>query len=164
MTKHINLTQGYTTLVDDEDYEQLSKYKWFAAVQKYGKVYAARSTPAIEWLFRPRLIPMHIELMGAAPKGHEVDHKNNDSLDNRRSNLRIATIAQNRQNSKKRSDNTTGYKGVNRAETDNRWLARIQNDGKTYYLGTYKTPIEAAQAYDEKARELHGEFARTNFP
>jgi hypothetical protein len=163
MTKHINLTKGFSALVDDEDYEWLSRYNWFA-VSLTKRVYAARArTDDEKRMGAPQLIFMHREIH-PVPTGYETDHKNNDSLDNRRENLRTATIAQNRQNSKKRSDNTSGYKGVIWSVQAKKWLARISADNKRKYIGIYSSPDEAARAYDAKARELHGEFARTNFP
>ncbi len=98
-----------------------------------------------------------------APDGIQVDHVNRNRLDNRRSNLRIATDLQNHFNTVKRSHNTTGYKGVSRYHKLDRWYARIALHGKVYYLGIHNSPEEAARAYDAKARELFGEFAWTNF-
>ena len=94
-----------------------------------------------------------------------VDHKNGDPLDNRKDNLRIATKCQNAQNSKRRIDNTSGYKGVS-LRTDprriKRWRACINCKGKQIVIGTYKTAEEAAEAYNRQARILFGDFARLN--
>lgn len=89
-----------------------------------------------------------------------VDHINGDKLDNRIENLRAATSAQNQANTGPSSRNTTGYKGVQKSR--NKFIARIMNNKKLYHLGSYETAEEAAMAYDNKARELQGEFARPN--
>ena len=90
-----------------------------------------------------------------------VDHINQDPLDNRRQNLRLATRSQNAANLGPYANNTSGYKGVdfNRGK----WRARITQDGVRYFLGTFDTAEDAARAYDQKALELFGEFASLNF-
>lgn len=106
-------------------------------------------------------VRMHRYLMNP-PKGFEVDHVNMNRLDNRRSNLRICSSAENRQNTGKRPSNTTGYKGVGWKKETAKYVARIQKDGKLYHIGYFTNTIEAARAYNKKALELHGEFARIN--
>ena len=91
----------------------------------------------------------------------KADHENHDTLDNRRSNLRVATTSQNGSNSRVRKDNTSGFKGV--GYRGGRFLAYIRVNGKRSYLGTYGTAVEAALAYDAAAREHFGEYACTNF-
>jgi hypothetical protein len=95
----------------------------------------------------------------------DVDHRNGDGLDNQRANLRICTHSQNMYNAKKRSTNTTGFKGVYRSRTKHivRFRAQIQIHRKQIYLGSYSSLEDAARAYDNKAREIYGEFANTNF-
>ncbi len=93
-----------------------------------------------------------------------VDHINGNRLDNRKSNLRFATVAQNAQNRKKVSGGSSIYLGVTYHKRDERWQASVRHDGKRYHAGIHKTEEEAARAYDVKAKELHGEFARLNFP
>lgn len=102
-----------------------------------------------------------------APKGLQVDHKNGNTLDCRRSNLRICTNAQNNQNKKKHRDNISGYKGVSFFRWGNRskrWKANIFAHGKHYRMGYFHTAKEAAKAYDIMALKLHGEYASLNFP
>lgn len=99
-------------------------------------------------------------------KGESVDHINGDGLDNRRSNLRVCSHAENRRNSKKVSGRrklASHYKGVSHP-SKNRWTASITVMWKTLHIGSFKTEIEAARAYDEAARNHHGVFARLNFP
>lgn len=91
------------------------------------------------------------------------DHANLDRLDNRRSNLRIATRAQNGWNRQKRTDNTSGFKGVYFCRATKRWRAEIRANRVAHKLGRFDTPVQAALAYDRAAIRLHGEFARTSF-
>ena len=94
----------------------------------------------------------------------QIDHINGIRDDNRWKNLREATGNQNQHNSKLRSDNTSGYKGVTWRKYRNKYRARIKFYGKNLLLGYFSSPEDAARAYDAKARELFGEFARLNFP
>lgn len=93
---------------------------------------------------------------GEWPKGR-IDHANGDRDDNRIANIRVASAAQNVQNRKVRADNKSGYKGV----SPNRygWMANIKVDKKNVYLGTYKTPVEAAEVYRAASIKYHGEFS-----
>jgi len=104
-----------------------------------------------------------------APKGLEVDHVNGDGLDNRRANLRLATRSQNACNS--RAIGSVPYRGVSIRPDRKSRPYRVQiaisgEDGlkRVRRVGTFADPVEAARAYDTVAREVHGEFARLNFP
>jgi hypothetical protein len=97
--------------------------------------------------------------MGAT-KGQQIDHKNGDTLDNRRSELRFATNHQNAMNSKLRKNNKSGFKGVSYSASENRWIANICLHGKCKYLGGFDTREEAHAAYMRAAIEAAGEFAR----
>jgi len=142
---------GRATLVDDEDFDRLSQYKWYLKVDK-GMEYVASTVGAVK---------MHRIIMGQ-PAGMVVDHINHDTLDNRKCNLRVCTRAENSQNGKARH-NRSGYKGVTKVGgRSKRWLAQIMVDGKKHILGRYLDPKEAAKVYDEAAEKLHGEFALTN--
>ena len=101
--------------------------------------------------------------MGAVA-GVEVDHRDGNTLNNSRANLRCATKAQNQSNRAAAASNrSTGFKGVH-MDDRGRFRAAIVANGVTYRLGHYDTAELAARAYDAKAIEVHGEFARLNFP
>jgi hypothetical protein len=91
---------------------------------------------------------------------HMVDHKNGITDDDRWDNLRMATNAQNQYNSKLRSDNTSGFRGVSFDKNHNRWRVTIRVDGKERYIGRFATREEGAMAYGKESERLHGEFAR----
>jgi hypothetical protein len=135
-------------LVDDEDYELMSRIKWHAIVDNNG------------CLSVQARISAHNFLTGYAL----TDHANGNPLDNTRGNLRDATSRQNSWNRRLRSDSRTGYKGVNSRRGGRGYVARILVDGKRKTLGWFHDPINAAKAYDAAAREAFGEFARLNFP
>lgn len=160
--KRIILTQGKEAKVDDADFEWLSEYKWFVYLSTSGSYYACRNNRSANG-GNVYIEKMHRRIMGLG-KGDTgmVDHINGDSLDNRRSNLRIVTNQQNSLNRGKQSNNHSGYKGVHRHSTSGKWIAQITAKGNTYHLGSFLTPEEASQAYKTKAAELHGVYGRYN--
>ena len=160
--KQIPLTKGKIALVDDADFEWLSQWRWCYNSRGYA-ARGQRVGPRI--LNKTKTVLMHREVLGISGEEFSdtnVDHKNRDRLDNRRENLRICTDADNRANSGRRSDNTSGYKGVFRKRTG--WQAQVKKGGKSVFCKTFRTPEEAARAYDEVAKKLFGEFANLNFP
>jgi hypothetical protein len=104
---------------------------------------------------------MH-RLLLSSKKGEQVDHRNHDTLDNRRSNLRTATASQNSTNRRRRSDNTSGTRGVRFYAPNGKWLARIGVNGKRKHLGYFPTQEAAYAAYVDAAIEEHGEFMGTD--
>lgn len=154
----IELTQGYRAQVDDADYERLSQRRWCALVHRRKDsiwVYAISGT-------YPDILLMHREVM-SAPTDYEVDHKDGNGLNNTRDNLRLCTHAQNMCNRKPQSGGASKYKGVHFYPRRNKWGAEIKLNKKRIWLGRFNNELDAAHAYDAKARELHGEFARLNF-
>ncbi len=159
----IPLTQGKVAIVDDEDYAELSKYKWCAGCF-CGKWYVLRySKKGYKWPDNHgKMIFMHRQIM-KAKKGQQIDHRNGNGLDNHKENIRFSTQQQNVFNQIPTGRGTSKYKGVSWAKTVRKWLAGIKYDGKSKGLGYYKKEKDAALAYDVAAKELFGEFARTNF-
>lgn len=162
----VPLTKGKFTYIDEADYPMVSQRKWHAASSD-GCWYA--------WArFGGKQESMHRFLIGAIPKGMVVDHKDWDGLNNRRSNLRLATHGQNTHNRKHNSRKIDSdpaksrYRGVffypywTNPNLKKKWRAIIKSHGKNYNLGYYDTEEEAALAYNKKAIELHGEFAVLN--
>lgn len=93
-----------------------------------------------------------------------VDHINHDTTNNMIDNLRWATVSENGMNQKKQKGTSSKYKGVRWHTRDLCFEAKLKHKGKGYYLGYYRTEEEAARAYDAKARELFGDYAKLNFP
>jgi len=158
--KYIKLTQGQWAIVDDEDFEWLIKYKWYANYDLSTRgYYAMRNIPLGNG--KRKHLKMHRVIMNAK-QGEQIDHKNRDSLDNRKQNLRFATPSQNQANSKIRSDNTSGYKGVVWYKNYQKWQVRIRYQGKRIYLGSFNNKEDAALVYNIKAKQLFGEYALLN--
>ena len=164
--KHIPLTQGKFALVDDEDYDWLMQWKWQA--RKSDRTYYAVRT-CLCWLpgvANRHTIRMHRVIMNV-PQEMQIDHINHDGLDNCKGNLRICTNTENRYNSKPRSHRSSKYKGVTLSTSRPKgvwrcWQSRIGNKNIKHHLGSYYTQEEAADAYDQKAKILFGEFAYIN--
>jgi len=153
-TRIIPLTRGYSTLVDATDYDWLASYKW-----SFNEGYATCARAQVVEGFRR----MHQLLLPVDP-GYQVDHSNRNKLDNRRSNLRIATKQQNACNMGLRADSVTGYKGVSprHQRMGVRYWARIRVHNVSINLGRFDTPEEAALAYNDAARHYFSEFAYLN--
>lgn len=156
--KTISLSKGLITIVDDDDYEFLMQWPWYAL--KAGDRYYAGGSQCYPDGTMDHFL-MHRIILRAGP-GEFVDHKSRDTLDNRRENIRICTPGQNVMNANLRSDSTTGFKGVSTTQTNGRWRATIQLNGRSKHIGRFDSPTEAAIAYDLEARNHFGEFACTN--
>lgn len=156
--KEIPLSRGLVALVDDGDYERVVQVgSWYADPNR--RTFYARHnywTPERKC----KALKMHRFITG----WDYVDHINGDGLDNRRANLRPVTSAQNAQNRRRRSDNTSGFKGVSPGRGRGKWEATVYSAGQRHHLGTFLRPEDAARAYDSAAAELFGQFARLNFP
>lgn len=153
--KKIKLTQGKYALVDNEDYEFLSKYKW--CFSPSGTGYAERRDKKS---LTGKIIRMHRFILDA-PKDKIVDHKNMNGLDNRRNNLRLCTKSENMRNRNKTRINKSGFKGVY-LDFNGQWKAQIKIKGKNVSLGRFDKKVDAAKAYNDKALIEFGEFANLN--
>ena len=135
--KIIQLSQGRFALVDDEDYEWLSQWKWYANYDPDTKgYYAVRNSPRGSG--KRTIIRMHRAIMNAK-KGEQVDHENHHTLDNQRDNLRLTTNQGNSQNQRLPRNNTSGVCGVSWHRAAKKWVAKIQANGKQRHLGYYVT-------------------------
>ena len=157
--KEIPLTRGHVALIDDADYEELSRYKWRVLSAHSGRFYAVRSTTVIEG--RQRIIYMHRQILGVGPD-EQVDHRSQATLDNQRTNIRKCTRSQNAVNSRKKRGCTSRFKGVHFHKTARKWCARIKKDGVRQHLGLFTDERDAARAYNVAAFEAFGEFALLN--
>jgi hypothetical protein len=171
--KKIELTQGYVTLVDDEDFNSLNQFKWQVHFDGYN-YYARRFS------YKPKkeTIIMHRVIMNT-PQDLVVDHIDHNGLNNQKSNLRNCTRPQNLMNTKVHGKSK--YIGVTIVPAKNRpfkdkktgkiryydckqkYISQIHHNKIKYHLGCFTNEIDAAYAYDKKAKELHGEFASLNF-
>ena len=163
-TKKILLTQGKYAIVDEGDFEWLSQWKWHA-VRKRDKYYATRKVMLAYNRETKKItnqtIYLHRLLMGE-PMGKEVDHRDGDSLNNCRFNLRECTHMQNLQNRPTRTIAKSGYKGVTWDKVLKRWFVRCTANGYNHHVGYFYDVKEAALAYNKAALEYHGDFARLN--
>ena len=160
-SKVIPLTQGQIAIVDAEDYDFLMQWKWYADWKHGIKGYYAARKSRVGEFDRETTVLMH-RVIAKAPRGMDCDHRNLNSLDNRKENLRVATRSQNNANRRKHKQNRSGFKGVGyHANTSDKvWEARIKVNGRLRYLGSYSNPEDAHAAYLKAATETFGEFAR----
>ncbi len=160
LVKHIPLTQGKFAIVDDEDYDYLMQWKWFAAKDK-NTYYAKRNQVVAEIKFGEKrtTLSMHRIIM-KTPIGMEVDHRDHNGINNRKKNMRNCSHMHNLQN-KISIIGTSQYKGVYKRGC--KWIAAIRHNRKIRHIGIYLSEETAAKAYDEKAVECFGAFAHTNF-
>lgn len=155
--RKMKLTQNKYALVDDEDYELVSRWKWHAA-----KVSCRSNTLYAVTRIAGKTMYMH-RLILNVPKGKVTDHINGDGLDNRRSNIRICSQKQNVANSKRARRGRSKYKGVYWHKAAKKWCVQLGRRGENRkYLGLFEDEQAAALAYNKAAEELYGSYARLN--
>ena len=161
--KKIPLTQGKFALVDNEDFEWLSQWKW-CVLKNVSNFYAKRALSRKDTNSRTTITILMHRIIIDATQEQEVDHRDGNGLNNCRSNLRFASRSQNNMNSHK-IRGVSKYKGVcfDKSRKNKKWKTQIGKNNKQYSLGYFDNEIEAAKTYDTKAKELFGKFARSNF-
>ena len=160
-SRRIQLSLGKEAIVDEEDYSRLiAMGSWYAKMSHAGSrtLYAARKKNGAR-----SLVYMHRVILNA-PSHLQVDHINGNGLDNRKSNIRLCAQADNLRNRGANKHSSSKFKGVVWDKQHNKWRAQIGSKGKTLFLGCFEDQAKAARAYDAQARELHGDFAKLNFP
>lgn len=160
MPRLIALSQGQHAVVDDGDYDWLSKWKWCASKGRhcYYAVRAEKTGDKYTFIYMHRVI-------NGTPLGKSTDHIDGDGLNNTRANLRTATGQQNAANMRRHRDGSSRFKGVSRNPdpgplNPKPWIAHIGINGKASHLGTFLTEEEAVEAYTNAAKEAFGEFHR----
>jgi hypothetical protein len=165
-TRTIKLSKGFVAVVDESDFAELSKHKWYARYSESSRSWYAFRSGYVNG--KRSTIQMARQILGLVHGDQrQPDHKNHDTLNNIRTNLRIATRKQNCRNRRRRTDNRSTYTGVSwnaSVSKAGKWRVQIWVNGTNKLVGHYDDPVEAAKAYDERARKEHGEFANLNFP
>lgn len=157
--KELTTSNGIKFLVDDSDAELISGCTWGAYRRKDGKCYVQRYA----WINGRQTTELLHRVLLNPGKGVMIDHVNHDTLDNRRSNLRICNNRQNQWNQKKHRDSKSKYRGICWHRDYEMWMARISGPNGRITIGFFEDEIEAARAYDSFATSLYGEFAHLNF-
>jgi len=155
--KIIPLTQDKFASIDDEDYQIVSLFNWYA--QKDYNTYYAITMMKICGV--KTYISMHRLIMNA-PKGDSVDHKSGNGLNNQKYNLRFCTHSQNQMNRRIGKNFSSKYKGVHWHIGNNKWHVNININKKIKWVGSFDSELKAAIAYNEVALRQYGEFANLN--
>ncbi len=148
------MTQGKTAIIDDTDWPIIAGYTWYAT-KSYNTWYAVAAIPGRR---RKARVKMHNLILGRK----NVDHRDSDGLNNRRSNLRPCNDAQNQQNNGSRGGSSK-FKGVSWVMRRKKWLVAFRCNNQYHFVGWFADEIEAAKAYDAAILPLAGDFARLNF-
>lgn len=158
--KVIKLPQNKVVIVDDEDFDHLNQWKWNIHTTKWTSYakrinYNSNGTKTIVY--------MHRQIMGVTDRSIVCDHIDHNGLNNQRSNLRVCSVSQNNSNRTiKKGKTTSRFLGVYFYKPRNKFVAKLTNNHKSNHLGYFTSEVEAALAYNKKAIETHGEFAKLN--
>ncbi len=153
--KIIELTQNQIALVDDEDYERVNQFKWYANFDPVLNSFYAKRT---DYSNGQKTVLMHRYIMNVTNSKIQVDHKNHDTLNNMKENLRPCTHIQNGMN-RKLQIHSSKYKGISWDKVGQKWRAQIKLNYKTIYLGLFDNEYEAYQARLQAENQYHGKFA-----
>jgi hypothetical protein len=148
-----------TAIVDDSDFELVSKFKWHA-VKSRNTFYAKTNMKRKNHI--QKKVYLHRMILGLTDSQFKTDHKNGNGLDCQRLNIRLCTTQENAFNMQKVPGKSSKYKGVTFDKSRNKFLASICLNGKLIKLGIFTSEIEAAKVYNNKAVELFGDFCRKN--
>lgn len=163
--KYIKLSNYDAFAVVDEDlYEEFSKYKWRADFIKDKLKRVCRDRNKKDPAGKTKIF-LHQAVVTSVPVGMVIDHINHDTLDNRKANLRVCTVRENAMNRRPNKNNRTAYKGVTMVKRANgkiSYMARIRDKGVSIHIGMFDTAEKAARAYNKKATELFGKYAYLN--
>lgn len=167
MSKIIKLTQGYETIVDDDLYEELNKFKWrLEKIPGSKTIYVVRDIRKNEnFNFKKIYIHKYILFLNEKwkeLKNKEIDHIDGNGLNNQIKNLRICSHAENLKNLTIYKNNTSQYKGVSWHKHSKKWYAYIRINGTLKSLGYFSNKIDAAKIYNTAAIKYFGEFAKLN--
>lgn len=146
---------GYRVLIDNDDYQRVLSNKWYISrIKENGDIYF------VAYINKKR-IKLHRYILNQMNNKIMVDHKNCNTLDNRKENLRCCSQNENQRNCRMHIDNKTGFKGVYYQKNAKKYHAQITVNSKTIYLGLFINPQDAHAAYCEASKKYHGEFGRT---
>ena len=174
MTKEIELTRGYLTVVDDEDFPEVNRHKWFAIGCSQRYIYAARFSGSGK---NHRLIALHRYILHCQDGSIDVHHLNGNTLDNRRENLLACTRKEHLilhahakpgqkqpRHTRRKVTQSFGFIGISWHQRDKRWTAYVHSPTKKIWVGSYLDPFDAAKARDQVALSIYGDRAWLNFP
>jgi hypothetical protein len=154
-TMEIPLTQGKFAKIDNEDYDLIKNHKWC-----YNKGYAKTAITLSNG--KQKLLSMHRVILGLTDSKIQCDHINHDGLDNTKKNLRPCTHQQSHMNKSSAKNSSSKYLGVSWHKNKDKWQSSIMFNNKQIHIGIFHNEEEAAKAYNNKAKELFGEFANLN--